>query len=120
MNIWIADLSGLAPTRVFRCSCGEGQRCDYHRADWPLLLGVVLEEFRAEFGDGRVDLTRAEQTLWPRIERRLGGGCRRLERDFALSLFHDPMFASSEQWTNGQHRCVAAIEGGCHETLFCG
>ena len=120
MNIWIVDLRDLAPTRLFRCSCTPGQRCDYHATDWPLLLSVVLEEFRAKFGDGPVDLAMAEQTLWPRIERRWGGRCRHRERQFALSLFQDPMLASSVQWTNGQQRCQAAMDAGCHQSLFCG
>jgi len=50
MEMWVADLSGLAPTSLFRCSCHAWRRCDYHRADWPLLLRMVVGEFRAEPG----------------------------------------------------------------------
>jgi hypothetical protein len=121
MEIWIADLRGLAPTSLFRCSCRRWRRrCTYHRADWPFLLGVVLEEFQAEYGEGRADLRQARETLAPKIESRLRGRRRRRELSFAWSLFIDPMLATSEHWTNGQHRCQAALDAGCHQTLFGG
>lgn len=118
--MWVADLSGLAPTSPFCCSCSWWRRCDYHRADWPLLLRVVVEEFRAEYGDGPAALGEARETLASRIDSRLRGRRRRLERWFVWSLFMDPMLATAEEWTNGQHRCQAAIDAGCRLTLFGG
>lgn len=120
MQMWVADLTGLASTSLFRCTCGQWRRCDYHRARWPLLLGVVLEEFRAECGDGPADLRAARDIVLPRIECRLRGRRRRRERLFAGSLFVDPMLASAAQWTNGQHRCQAAMDAGCRQILFGG
>jgi hypothetical protein len=120
MEMWVADLRGLAPTSLFRCSCHGWRRCDYHSADWPLLLRVVVGEFRTEYGDGPADLREALETLTPRIESRLPGRRSRRELLFASSLFIDPMLATSEQWTNGQHRCQAAIDAGCNQTLFGG
>lgn len=120
MEIWVRDLGGLAPTSLFRCSCHGRRRCDYHRADWPLILRVVIEEFRAECGDGPAEWRTATEILVPRIEGRLRGRRRTLERAFAVSLFTDPMLASSDQWTNGQHRCQAAMDAGCLQMLFCG
>jgi hypothetical protein len=58
-------------------------------------------------------------TLIPRVEGRLRGRRRKRELSFAMSLFFDPMLATAEQWTNGQHRCQAALDAGCHQTLFC-
>lgn len=120
LELWVADLSGLAPTSLFRCSCRRWRRCDYHRADWPLLLGVVVEEFQAEYGDGPADLRAAMDTVVPRVDRRLSGRRRRREREFGWSLFMDPMLATPQEWTNGQHRCQAAMDAGCRLALFGG
>jgi hypothetical protein len=77
MEMWVADLRGLAPNSLFRYSCHGWRRCDYHRADWPLLLRMVVGEFRAEYGDGPADLREAFETLTPRIESCLHGRRRR-------------------------------------------
>jgi hypothetical protein len=80
---------------------------------------VVIKEFQAAYGAERADLAEAMATLLPTIERRLRGRKRQLERLFATSLFVDPMLATANQWTNGQHRCQAAIDAGCRQVLFC-
>ena len=56
----------------------------------------------------------------PQIESRLSGRRRRRELMFAWSLFIDPMLGTSDHWTNGQHRCQAAIDAGCRQALFAG
>jgi hypothetical protein len=115
--MWVADLRDTPPTRLWRCECAKG-RCQYHSADWPLLLQVVLEEFKAAYGDGPAALGTASKDLWPEIASRLPHRRHRTELAFAYSLFDDPMLATREQWTNGQHRCQAAKDAGCHLVLF--
>lgn len=96
------------------------RRCEYHRTDWPLLLGIVVEEFRASFGEGPADLAAATETVVPSVDSRLKGRRHKREREFGWSLFYDPMLANPEEWTNGQHRCQAAMDAGCSLTLFVG
>lgn len=119
MQMWVADLRHSPPTSLLRCDCTGRHSCAYHSADWPLLLFVVLEEFRATYGDGPADLLEVMELVVPRIEQRLKGRRHRRSREFAQSLFVDPMLADEEQWTNGQHRCQAAMNAGCHFILFC-
>lgn len=119
MVMWVADLGDTPPTALFRCGCVSG-RCDYHSANWPLVLDVVLDEFRGRYGDGPVALGTARDAVVPNIEDRLRRRRHRLELAFALSLFDDPMQATPEQWTNGQHRCQAAMDAGCRLVLFAG
>jgi hypothetical protein len=120
MLMWIADLRvEAAPTRLFRCDCAN-ELCEYHSADWPLLLGVVLEAFRGRCGHGLVSLDEARDAVLPSIAARLPRRRHPLEYWFALSMFDDPMHATPTQWTNGQHRCQAAMDAGCNYVLFAG
>jgi hypothetical protein len=114
--MWVADLRLAPPSDLFRCTCGRGRRCDYHRADWPLIATVVLDEFRGRFGDGPVDWQVAMDQALPPVERRLRRRWHRLAQGFAVSLFVDPLHATSTQWTNGQHRADAMLQAGVLQT----
>jgi len=118
MQMWVASLEGLAPTHLWKCECSRWRRCDYHRADWPLILDVSVEEFRSQFGEGPVPLGSALDLVLPRIEGRLATRRLRRERFFADSLFYWPMVGDASMWTDGQHRCQAAMDQGCELTLF--
>jgi hypothetical protein len=120
VQVWVADLRDMPATSLFRCDCAGAKTCDYHAADWPLILAVVLEEFRTEYGDGATDLGAAIDVVVPRIEMRLKGRRHRRSLRFAQSLFADPVLATPHQWTNGQHRSEAALAAGCHYILFAG
>lgn len=119
MRMWVAEVEGLAPTELFRCGCSDSSAepvCAYHRADWPLLLSVVLEEFTSRFGAGPVELDAATVAVLPAVRRRLSDHPSELA--FAESLFYDSMLATANQWTNGQHRTQAAMDAGCTRMLF--
>lgn len=126
MQMWVVELAGQPEFSLFRCYCAKRRwrpirrKCDYHRADWPLILDVVLGAFRDEFGTGPAERGLVLVCVEPQIDRRLSRRRHRLERLFAASLLDDPIFATADQWVNGQHRSHAAQQAGALNILFGG
>ena len=118
MQMWVADMRDAPATKLFRCDCERLHHCEYHSADWTLILAVTLGAFRATCGDGPVDYYAACDRVLTEVEVSPRLRSHRLALDFARSLFDDPMYASADQWTNGQHRGQAMRDAGQHFTLF--